>query len=203
VFFSKALNPTVIATAHFDTSMDAATGTLDKKVREFTPYEKELYILQLNAIYAMKSDEAFFKRYTNTSLEIVPLMDSFSRRVYIMTGVKQSCMVIFGNDYLLAFDESNKLTYKKHLHKNIIPVECAKDIVVDNNNIPGTMHMHTIDAGNLPTPTDICSLMLYAKQANWKQHTVFSPENVSVWNCETNQLLVMTKDEWRAKYAKH
>ncbi|MBC7384058.1 MAG: hypothetical protein H7296_13920 [Bacteroidia bacterium] len=203
VFFSKSTKPTVIATVSFDTTIDIKSAVIDKKERIFTKYENELYTLQLNSIIAVASDNIFFKRYNNTSLVMVPLIDAFSKRVYIMTGVKQSCLVIFGNDYLIAFDENNKITYKKHLHKNIIPLECAKDITVDNNNVPGTMHIHNVDAGNLPTPTDICSLMLYSKQANWKKHTVFAPDSVCIWNCETSHLTVMSKEEWRTKFAVH
>ncbi len=197
-FFSKASNPTVIATVVFDSTVSINSARLDKKERTFTKLESELYIIQYNTIIAMASDIVFFKRYANTSLVIVPLIDSVSKKVYIITGVKQSCMVIFGNDYLIGFDDHYKIIYKKYLHKNIMPVECAKDI--DNNTIPGTMHLHNAETGSLPTPTDICSLLLYSKQANWKQHTIFSPESVSVWNCATNQLLVMTKDAWRIKY---
>ncbi|MDP1726067.1 MAG: hypothetical protein Q8M15_04735 [Bacteroidota bacterium] len=200
VFFSKASNPTVIATFVFDSNVSVKSGQVDKKERMFTKFESELYIIQYKTIVAMATDIDFFKRYSNTSLVIVPLIDSVSKKVYIITGVKQSCMVIFGNDYLIGFDSYNKIIYKKYLHKNIMPVECAKDINVDVNNIPGTMHLHNVETGSLPTPTDICSLLLYSKQANWKKHTIFSPESVSIWNCETSQLSVMTKEAWRIKY---
>ncbi len=201
VFFSKAANPTVIATAVYDSSINLKTGYLDKKERTFTPLEADLYNIQLSAIIAVASDDIFFKRYANTSLVMVPLIDSTAKKVYIMTGVRQSCMVIFGNDYLLLFDEHYRLFLKKYLHKNIIPVECAKDITIDNNEVPGTMHIHNAETGDLPTVTDICNLLLYAQQANWKQHTIFSPEHVYIWSCEQKQLTVMTKEAWRIRYA--
>ncbi len=89
---------------------------------------------------------------------------------------------------------------KKYLHKNIIPLECAKDITMDLQ-VPGTMHLHNFEAGNLPSATDICSLLLYSGQANWKQHTIFCPDSVCIWNCETSQLNVMTRDAWRSRYS--
>lgn len=200
VFFSKAVNPTVIATVEYDSMLSVKSGRIDKKERIFTKFETGLYMIQLQSIIAMASDIILFKRYSNTNVVIIPLSDSVSKKAYIITGVKQSCMVIFGNDYLIEFDENNKITSKRYLHKNIIPLECAKDINMDNSNIPGTMHIHNIETGSLPTPTDICSLLLYSKQANWKQHFVFSPDGVCIWNCDTNELTLMSKEEWRMNY---
>ncbi len=199
VFFSKAANPTVIATIMFDSSLDIKSGRIDKRERLFTKYETELYLIQFKSIIAMASDLIFFKRYSNTNIVIVPLIEGNSKKTYILTGVKQSCMVIFGNDYLIEFDEDNNIINKKYLHKGIIPVECAKDLN-DKIILPGTMHIHNVETGSLPTPTDICSLMLYSKQVNWKQHTIFSPDSVSIWNIETNQLSVLSKYEWRIKH---
>lgn len=101
--------------------------------------------------------------------------------------------MVIGNDYLLNFDNQNNLTTKKTLHKNIIPIrqEQQKDVTVF-----GTMHTHLPETGDYITATDICTLMLYAKFAKWKQHIVISQNYVSIWDCEENRLTVLSREAW-------
>jgi hypothetical protein len=46
------------------------------------------------------------------------------------------------------------------------------------------------------TSTDICTTMLYGHRLKWLQHLVFSDRFVSIWNCHTNNLSVITKKGW-------
>ncbi len=106
---------------------------------------------------------------------------------------QKSGVVLFGNDYLLKFDNENKLIEKKRLHKNLIPVyyeskELEGEIVLES------MHSHLPETGDFITPTDVCTLMLYEKFAKWNQHTVVSANYISFGNCQTNELLILTKE---------
>ncbi|MNU05318.1 hypothetical protein D3C72_2500730 [compost metagenome] len=38
--------------------------------------------------------------------------------------------------------------------------------------------------------------MLYCPYTGWKSHIVISKKNVSIWNCEKNDLLVLTTEAW-------
>lgn len=98
--------------------------------------------------------------------------------------------MILGNDYLLTFDENNTLTNKKQLHKNIIPVFFGR-AEEEEKSIEGSMHSHLPETGDFITATDICTLMLYAKFAKWKQHNVVSAKYLNIWNCLTNELTVI------------
>lgn len=102
-------------------------------------------------------------------------------------------MVIFGNDYLLTFDKKNKIILKKQLHKNIIPVYYGGE-KEKNMKIEGAMHTHLPETGYFITATDICTLMLYEKFAKWKTYNVVSKKYLNIWNCETDQLTVITMD---------
>jgi len=121
------------------------------------------------------------------------LSDENGKRVYVLTGPKNPGTVIFGNDYLLLFDHTNKLLNKESLHKNIISTDYGKK---DGEIILGGMHTHLASTGEYITSTDICTLMLYEKFANWKQYYVMSDKYVSIWNCDRNQLNVLTKKAW-------
>jgi hypothetical protein len=101
--------------------------------------------------------------------------------------------VIFGNDYLLNFDEQNNLITKKRLHKNLIPVNLPTkpdEIAI------GAMHSHLPETGDFITATDICTLMLYEKFAKWKQHIVIGENYVSIWDCEKDWLTLLSREAW-------
>ena len=196
IFFSGSMNLLVIATVSFDSTLNPLTAQLSKKERSLTKLEMAYYILQLRALTDINTQTDFFKTYKNTSFNLVPVIDSNERKVYILTGLKQSCVVIFGNDYLLGFDENSKIESRKQIHRNLIAVSCMRNQREGDAKAPGAMHLHTAESDELITATDICTLMLYEKQANWKQHTVFSKTKVCIWNCENNTLQVMTKSDW-------
>jgi len=189
IFFSKSENPVVIGTISFDSTYDLKTAKTDLGERSFTAFEHELYTIRKLALAEANAD-TLFKTYNNTNLNFIPLIIGTERKVYILTGTQESGVVIFGNDYLLTFDKNNKVLIKKQLHKNIIPVyyggkeEQGKQVV-------GAMHSHLPETGDFITATDICTLMLYSKFANWKTHNVVSKKYLNIWNCETNTLIVV------------
>ena len=112
------------------------------------------------------------------------------KKVYILTGPEQNGVVIFGNDYLMTFDKDNNLIGKKQLHKNIISINYGGK-EEEGKEIEGTIHTHLPETGEFITATDICTLMLYEKFAKWKQHNVVSKNYLNIWNCLTDQLVVI------------
>jgi hypothetical protein len=190
IFFSKAESPKVIGTISFDSTFNVKTAKTDLTERDYTQAENDLYLIRKIASDELNTNkDGLFKFYKNTSPNIIPLINGQEKKVYILTGPQQSGVMIFGNDYLLTFDNNNKLLTKKQLHKNIIPTEYGKS--EDGKEVVGAMHSHLPETGDFITATDICTLMLYEKFANWKTYNVVSEKYLNTWNCETDQLTVI------------
>lgn len=192
IFFSKSDNPKVIGTISFDSTYNVKSAKTNLSERDFTSNENDLYLIRKIALLEANSD-TLFKTYKNMNLNFIPLINGKERKVYVLTGPQQNGVVIFGNDYLLTFDSNNKLTLKKQLHKNIIPINFGgKEL--EGKQIEGTMHSHLPETGDFITATDICTLMLYEKFAKWKTHNIVSKKYLNIWNCETDQLTIITMD---------
>lgn len=199
IFFSKAEKPKVIGTISFDKTFNPELAKIDLNEREFTAMENDLYVLRKIALAAINTD-TLFKRYSNTDLNLIPLVYNNEKKVYVLTGPKQGGSVILGNDYLLTFDSNNQLITRKALHKNIILVPYAGK-QSNGTEIVSTFHSHLPETGDLMTSTDICTLMLYEKFAKWKSHQVVSQKYLSTWDCAKDELTVveMGEVEKRAK----
>lgn len=191
IFFSSSEKPIVIGTITFDSTFNTNTAKIDLKERSFSEKENDLYDIRKIALNELTTNtDDFFKFYENTNPNIIPLIKGKEKKVYILTGPQISGVVIFGNDYLLTFNKKNKLTEKKELHKNIIPVEYGESSE-EGKDIVGAMHSHQAETGYFITATDICTLMLYGKIAGWKTHNVVSKKYLNIWNCETEELTVI------------
>lgn len=154
IFYSKGEKPKVIGTMDFDITFKIENAKTDLKERELTKTESDLFEMRKVALEIIYSD-TIFKSYKNTNYNLIPIIDGKDKKVYILTGPKNSGVLIFGNDYLLNFDQNNKLVNRKQLHRNIIPIEyTGKDV------IEASMHSHTEETGDFITSTDICTLML-------------------------------------------
>jgi hypothetical protein len=192
IFFSKEDKPKVIGTITFDSTYNLKTANLSLQEREFTGPENDLYEIRKLALSEINTD-TLFKTYKNTNLNLIPLITGKEKKVYVLTGTESNNVVIFGNDYLLTFDENNKLLIKKQLHKNIIPVNYGGK-EQENQKAVGAMHTHLPETGEFMTATDICTLMLYEKFAKWEQHIVVSEKYMNIWSCKTDQLTVIPRD---------
>lgn len=189
IFFSKTDRPKVIGTISFDSSFSTKSAKIDLTERDFTSSENDIYTIRKIALEKLNSD-TLFKTYSNTELNIIPLIYNNEKKVYVQTGPKESDVVIFGNDYLLTFDNNNNLTNRKQLHKNIIPIGFSNK-QIGGKEVVGTMHSHLPETGDFITATDICTLMLYEKFAKWKSHKVVSSKYLNIWNCVTDELNVI------------
>ena len=192
IFFSKADQPKVIGTISFDNTFEVKSAKTDLTERDFTTNENDLYTIRKIALAEIMSD-TLFKTYKNTNLNLIPLINGNEKKVYVLTGPQQNGVVIIGNDYLLTFDTNNNLTLKKQLHKNIIPIYFGGK-EEDGKQIEGAMHTHLPETGDFITATDICTLMLYGKIAKWKTHNVISKNYLNIWNCQTDQLIVISME---------
>ena len=192
IFFSKSDNPKVIGTISFDSTYNVKTAKTDLSERDFTINENDIYAIRKIAIAEIYAD-TMFKSFKNTNWNLIPLITEAEKKVYVLTGPQQEGVVIFGNDYLLTFDKSNRLTLKKQLHKNIIPIYYGGK-ETEGKQVEGTMHSHSPETGDFITATDICTLMLYEKFAKWKTHNVVSKKYLNLWNCEKDQLTVISMD---------
>ena len=198
VFFSKDETPKVITTFTFDTTFQYNTARKDIRVRDFTPAERTTYTIWKKALEEVANDTTFFALYRNTNLVLIPVSDQFRRKVYVITIPLIKGMVLFGNDYLLEFDQKDSLVNKRALHAGIIPLDHGKDTDPD---LIETFHLHPKETGKFITPTDICILMLNRDAARWKEHVVISKSHASVWDYGTNSITVLTKEAWNRQNA--
>lgn len=192
IFFSVGKEPRVIGTITFDNTFDVEKAQADLTERDFSKMENDLYRMRAAALEAIGKD-TLFKTYTNTNFNLIPMISDGERKVYVLTGPQKTGVVIFGNDYLLTFDKKNNLKERKQLHRNILAIEYEEKSGDDASEV-ATLHTHSPETGDLITATDICTLLLYEKYAKWKQHTVISANYVSIWNCRTDELVVLTKE---------
>ncbi|MFH6993008.1 hypothetical protein [Flavobacterium sp. FlaQc-48] len=189
IFFSQDNHPKVIGTIIFDAAYNIKTARVETEERNFSKNENDLYIIRTKALNAIKTDTVF-KHYPNSSLNLIPVISNNEKKVYVLTGPTNNGVVIYGNDYLLHFDEKNNLKSTKRLHANIIPVNFGNE----ENITLASIHSHLPQTGDLITATDICTTMLYEKFTNWSTVYVTSQKYVSIWNCKTDELTVMTTD---------
>lgn len=192
VFYSRDESPMVIGSVAFDTSRATEHAHVNLLPRPFSPMEQAYYHLRSTALEIIRSD-TFFKKYTNTDLNLIPLIGDGERRVVVLTGPKQEGVMIFGNDYELRFDEQDRLIAKRRLHQNILVANFGKQ---DTVKIVGGVHTHNADTGPFITATDICTLMLYEKYAKWQTYTVLSDNYVSCWDCSKDQMVILTMKVW-------
>jgi len=193
VFYTKDEPPKVIAKFTFDSTYNVNTAIVDDTERDLTANESDLVAIRTNALKQFSSSSDFFKMYKDMNGNFIPLIDELGKRVYILTGPTQNGVVVFGNDYLLTYDNENNLVSKKQLHKNIIVIETGNK--GDKKEI-GSMHSHLPETGDLITATDICTLMLYSPFTSWEQHMVISPKAVSIWNCGPKTLVTISRTAW-------
>jgi len=193
LFFSKDAEPVVLATITFGKDFNAENYKLDTVPRKLNKIEHDYYMIRIAASKRAQSDTTF-KYFKNTSLNIIPLVQKGVKKAYALTGPNANGVVIFGNDYLINFNEANEITTIKTLHKNIIPIYMKAD---SNKTILSTMHSHLPETGDFITATDICTLMLYEKFTPWSTHYVISKNNVSIWDCKKDILVILTMDAWK------
>lgn len=190
VYYDKSDPSLIYHTYSFDKNVDFGSMRVDTHQRAATPLEQELIALRRASLNAILSDTTnFFAAYKFTVLHHIPLIDSTMRVVYIRTVSTREQFAIFGNDYRLAFDSTNKLIKREKLHQSLMPVESSPKSAGSRPDTVVTHHSHSILSSELPTETDVCALMVTAGHVPWQQHAILTP----VWNCVWN----MTEKSFR------
>ena len=191
IFFSK--NNKVLATISFPTNYNPKDAKLDLTERDFTTIENDYFKIRQSARERITSD-TIFKHYKNTNLNLVPIIKNNIKKVYVLTGPSENNVVVFGNDYLITFNDKDNIQIVEKLHKGII-VQNINDEKVGKTI--GGAHSHVLENWLTITPTDICTLMLYYKFTNWDDYTVVSKEYVSIWNGKLNNLTIMKEKKFK------
>lgn len=195
LFFSKGDTPKVLGVVSFGDIKVVETATIDFKERDFKQEEKELYVMRTTALQHIQQD-TLFKKYTNTNFNLLPVIYKGEKKVYVLTAPKKEGVVLFGNDYMMTFDKQDNLLDKKEIHRNLIPIKFELEDHDDSKEIVASVHSHAAETGEFITPTDICTLMLYGKFTGWKRHIVISENYVSVWDCISESLVIITTEEY-------
>lgn len=196
VLFSEEESPAVLITLWFPGSPCREKVSIDSARRLFTNQELNLYSIKKQAQQQVVSN-AGFRKENNTRWNIIPLIDQHSSRVYVFAEARNNGTVVFGNDYLLSFDEANKWQTTRALHQNTIPLNYREE--KDDEPIT-TVHHHSGCAASCLTATDISTVMLYGKCANWKKHMVISKSYVSIWDCEKDELVTLSVKDWERQH---
>jgi hypothetical protein len=195
VFYGKGENPKIIGTMVFDETYNINTADYNLLEREMTDSEKDYYSLRIRTQEYIKHD-TIFKHYENTTLNVIPIIDKDEKKVYLLTGYNGNKKIVaYGNDYLITFDKKNNIKKAKKLHASYLPFDYGESD--SNKTSVAGMHNHIESSGELISPTDICTTMLYEKFTIWETYYVISKKYVSIWNCKTNELFVMTTEAWK------
>ena len=196
VFFSKGGDPVALATTSFGNDFNENNYKLDTIPRKLNALEKELVNIRQAVIKRMRTD-TIFKYFKNTELNAVPIIRNGVKKVYVLTGPQTNGVVIFGNDYLVNFNNNNEITEIRRLHKNILSIQYHGPTADSSKTEISAMHSHLPETGDFITATDICTLMLYEKYTTWSQYYVLSKNYVSIWDCKKNELFEMTMEAWK------
>lgn len=188
IFFSRENK--IIGTIDFPTNYNPQNAKLDLKERDFTPTETEYFTIRQNALARIKTD-TIFKSYKNTSFNIVPLIKKNVKKVYVLTGPSVDNVVIFGNDYLITFNNKNEVKNVEKLHNSMIAQNINDEKI--GKTISG-VHSHVIENWQMITPTDICTLMLYQNLTDWRSYITISKKFTSIWNSNNNIVIMKTED---------
>ncbi len=193
IFFEKD-NPThILARFEFDGFPQKNLTRIDTLNHIATPTEIDLITIRQDATQTISQNEGgFFSFYENTSFNVIPLIYKGKKKVFILTGPKVSNAVIIGNDYLLTYNNKNKLVKKEKLHNSLLQYQYKSDD--PENKMSSTFHSHTLS--DLITSTDICTLLLYKDYVEWKQHYVISGKYVSIFDLNKESLVVMKRKDW-------
>lgn len=187
IFVSKGDKPNVLFEVSFPSeNVSTKKAKVNQEERAMTAVESNFFNLRNAGMESIYSDSTI-NWYKNTNFNVVPLIDEEKGlRVYAICASTKPELFCLGNDYLFIFDENYKLTNKKALHKNILVFELNK-----KENVVGAMHNHTDESGQLPSPTDMCSLQLYAELTGMETHMVLSSAYQSIIKCASGQLTII------------
>lgn len=193
IFYARS-NPSKILLHYvFDSLPKPQPIRVTSSTRNASILENSLItILQDAKERAYSNEDAFFTFYKNTALNFIPLIKGNKKNVFVLTGPQVSEIVIIGNDYKLSYDKKNVFKKKEKIHNSILEFPYTSG--APSNPTTASMHSHVLSKHI--SSTDICTLLLYKNYVEWKQHTVFSKDFVSIFDLEHEQIFSMTRKAW-------
>ncbi len=192
VFYAKGDKPKVLGTITYESTFDEKNAQVDLTEREMT--ESELDLMKLTkAANLVIADASSFNTPPNTRLTLVPINSKGEHKVYVMTISEKIGEVIFGNDFLLSFDNKYVLQSKVPLHKNMAAV--TFDPEGGKVNDRNSQHVFVPETGDMITGTDFAILLLNEKATQWSHHAFISEKYLFFWNYAMNDLQIVPKGE--------
>jgi hypothetical protein len=191
IFLTRENPFRILARLEFDSLPKEKPISTDMITRAPSQKERDLIIIRQDALDKIRSNsDHFFSFYKNTSFNLIPVISSSERKVYVITGPQNSGVVIIGNDYLLKYDSHDNFISKEKIHISMIQLPAKSDTL----NVTATMHSHVLS--DVIDPTDICTLLLYKDFVDWKQHYVLSKKYVSIFDLDKQNLVILTRKAW-------
>lgn len=62
---------------------------MDNTEREFTSFENDIYTIRKTAL-ALINKDTLFKTYKNTNLNLIPLIEGDSKKIFVLTDLNKT-----------------------------------------------------------------------------------------------------------------
>lgn len=148
---------------------------------EPTALEKNLQTMQFIALNYMANDSGF-KRIAGIYIELIPVSNIvYGKKCYIMRRSAEG-EIIFGDDYILEFDENIKLTHATKVHDNLSKLD---SVTLGSETVP--FHKH-VNESPCYSETDLSAVYLYQRKNKWKKFLFTSDDEAAVWNFATDKI---------------
>ena len=196
VFYTKDPVPMTIAVFTFDIHARLRDAKIDSKERKLTKLENELRLIR-ESVYKEMKNTSFYQFYSNTSPNIIPIIKNNEKKAYILTGPSLSNILIMGNDYLLTFNDDYTLKNTEAFHNSMV---VQNMVLPEMKDAVSRVHTQVKEKREFITPTDLCTLRLYASMLNLESYSVISADYISIWDFKKNTLTISSIEDWKKKY---
>jgi hypothetical protein len=197
IFFSRKDSSKVLSRLKYTGVAGKIPNKVESEETEASALELSLIKLRQEAVWIVNSDnDHFFSFYEKSEFNFIPIKDKYGDRVFILTGTQNNDEVIFGNDYLLYFNNDLSLLKKEKLHSSIIRTPSKSP----EGNVEAVFHSHILN--EFITSTDICTMLLYKDFNQWKSIYVMGKNYTSIFDLKNNDLVIMKNDDFMKIYKK-
>ncbi|MCB2410889.1 hypothetical protein [Hymenobacter lucidus] len=167
--------------------------------RPATATEQKLYTVRQHVneeLYEHKVQGSAYGFPQNTRPNIALVERRGHLRAYVLTGPQEGRVLPIGNDFMMEIGPDLQVRSVERLHRSYLALELPEGQTVESS-----IHSH-LPAHPYITATDICAMLLYQQIFPAPQHTVISPDYVSLFNAPQQQLTIITRKAFE-KIAKH
>lgn len=188
--------PEVRYTFSFPAPFNSENRNLDGVPRALSDYEISLNKMRQKIFKMAKKRKSFFANYSGIVLNPVYFQRGNLTYVYLISSTNDDSFIPLGNDYLLVFNEKIKLVSKEKIHQNLIEIPVGNSDTLKSDEALSSFHTHSEFSSPFITSTDICTLLLNAKNEKMESHIVVSEEYVSFFFTHAKQLEIITREEY-------